>query len=288
MQRYIIVTPVKNEEKFLEHTLSSIKNQTVQPQKWIIVNDGSADRTREIVLNFNKTYKPLLLVDRQINEQKRKRGRGVVAAFYEGFQKIQDADFDYIVKLDGDLKLPPDFFEKIFREFEKNPKLGIASGVSYIHKKGRWVPERASKGYTYGETKVYRKKCFDDIGGLIPFMGWDGIDHIKAVMYGWNASSFSDVIFYHLRPEGSGTGALKANYERGLGCYFMGYHPMFLVLRAMKRMRTYPFVVGGIFMMLGYFKCIFVREKKIDDPDFITYLRKNQINRILTRNPEYA
>lgn len=288
MRRYCIVTPVKNEEKFIEHTLHSIKKQTLQPQRWIVVDDGSTDRTKEIILRFMETYKPLILVDRNQNDQKRKRGKGVVEAFYEGYQKIKEQDFDYIIKLDGDLKLPTDFFEKVICEFEKNPKLGIASGVSYIEKKGRWVPERASKGYTYGETKVYRKACFEDIGGLIPFMGWDGIDHIKAVMSGWHASSFSDIIFYHLRPEGSGTGALKANYERGLGCYFMGYHPMFLVLRAMKRMRNNPFIIGGIFMLLGYFKCILAREQQIDDPDFIAFLRKNQINRILTRNPEYA
>ncbi len=288
MRRYIIITPVKNEEKYIEQTLTSIKNQTLQPQQWIIVNDGSTDKTKEIILSYAKSYLPICLFDRQQSEQKRKRGRGVVDAFYVGFDKIQNDEFDYIVKLDGDLKLPVDFFEKIIYEFEKNPKLGIASGVSYIKKKGRWLPERAAKGYTYGETKVYRKECFQDIGGLIPFMGWDGIDHIKAVMHGWNASSFQEIIFYHLRPEGKGTGMLKANYERGLGCYFMGYHPIFLVLRAIKKMKSYPFVIGGIVMMFGYFKCSLAKGKKIDDPNFITFLRKNQINRILSRNPEYV
>lgn len=288
MPRYIIVTPVKNEAKYIEQTLTSIQHQTVQPLQWIIVNDGSTDRTREIVFNFAKVYQPIRLVDRQIRDQKRKRGQGIVEAFYAGYQKVQQENFDYIVKLDGDLKLPQDFFEKIFQEFDNNPRLGIASGISYIHKNQRAVPERAARGYTFGETKVYRKKCFEEIDGLMPSMGWDGIDHIKAVMHGWEASSFSHIIFYHLRPEGRGTGALKANYERGLGCYFMGYHPIFFLLRAIKMMRSAPYIVGGLTMMLGYFKSRLAQAKQIDDRKFIAFLRKNQINRIRSASSEYA
>lgn len=287
MPRYIIVTPVKNEAKYIEQTLTSIQNQTVQPYKWIIVNDGSTDRTREIVLNFARSYQPIMLVDRQSRDPKRKRGQGVVEAFYAGYQKIQQESYDYVVKLDGDLKLPPDFFEKIFCECDKNPRLGIASGVSYIQKNQQWEPERAARGYTYGETKVYRKKCFEEIGGLMRWMGWDGIDHIKAVMHGWEASSFSHIIFYHLRPEGRGTGALKANYERGLGCYFMGYHPIFFFLRAIKTMRSAPYIVGGLTMMFGYVKSRLAKSNQISDPKFIAFLRKNQINRIRSASSKY-
>lgn len=287
MKKYIIITPVKNEEKYINETLQSIKNQTLQPYKWIIVNDSSTDRTKEMIENYTKDYDPIMLKNLANRGEKRRRGKGVVELFYTGFNLIKDDDFDYVVKLDGDLRLPTDFFEKIIFKFEKNPALGIASGVSYIQKKGKWIRERAAKGYTYGETKVYRKQCFKDIGGLVPNMGWDGIDHIKAVMRGWQASSFDDIIFYHLRPEGKGTGRIKAAYEEGICCYFMGYHPVFLILRSVKRSLHYPYIIGGLTMMLTYFNCTLFNKNRIDDPEFIKFLRKNQLQRILHGSRKY-
>lgn len=288
MSKYIIITPVKNEEKYIEETLTSIRNQTVQPYKWIIINDSSTDKTKEIIENYMIDYDRIMLINLTNRGEKRRRGKGVVELFYIGFNRIRGEDFDYVIKLDGDLRLLPDFFEKIIDKFEKNPELGIASGVSYIQKKGKWIPERAAKGYTYGETKVYRNQCFKDIEGLVPNLGWDGIDHIKAVMHGWKASSFEDIIFYHLRPEGTGTGIVKAAYEEGVCCHYMGYHPLFFILRSFKRMLSYPLFFGGLAMIFSYLKCKVCREKRIEDDNFISFLRRNQILRILSGNPEYT
>jgi len=288
MCRYIIISPVKNEEEYIETTITSMKNQKLQPLKWVIVNDGSTDKTKEIIELHSKDYNRIVLLDRKNVNDKRKRGKGVVEAFYDGFELIKNLDFDFIVKLDGDLKLDTNFFEKIIDRFDNDPKLGIASGVSYIQKRGKWVPERASKGFTYGETKVYRKRCFEEIGGIVPSMGWDGIDHIKAVMHGWKAIGFDDIIFYHLRPQGKGTGRLKAAYEEGICCYFMGYHPLFFILRSFKIMMFYPFIIGGLAMIFSYLKCTLRKERKINDKDFIKFLRKIQITRILHRRSEYV
>lgn len=288
MNRYVIITPVKNEEGFIETTLKSVINQTILPYKWIIVNDGSTDKTGEILKKYSANYEFIIPINRQNIDIKRKRGQGVIEAFYEGYKIIQHDHHDYIVKLDGDLNLPTNFFERILKQFKIEPKLGIASGVSYARKNGKWVREKAAKGYTYGETKVYRKQCFDDIGGLVPHMGWDGIDHIKAVMKGWKASSFDDIIFYHLRPEGTETGILKAAYEEGVCCHFMGYHPLFFFLRSCKRMLSYPIIFGGLAMIFSYFKCQITRKEQIEDDNFISFLRKNQMMRILSRNPEYT
>lgn len=289
MKNYVIISPVKNEEMFIEHTINSVVNQTFLPEKWIIVNDGSTDRTREIIEKSSQKYSFIIPINRQNKQKiKRKRGQGVIEAFYAGFKTIQNENFEYIVKLDGDLLLPPDFFEKIFEQFRIDPKLGIASGISFAKKNGKWIREWASKGYTYGETKVYRKQCFEDIGGLVPHMGWDGIDHIKAVMKGWKASGFEDIIFYHLRPEGTGTGIIKSAYEEGICCHYMGYHPLFFILRSCKRMLSYPLFFGGLAMILSYLKCKIAGEKKIEDDNFISFLRKNQIKRVLSRNSEYT
>lgn len=220
MVKYIIITPAKNEAKYIEQTVNSIKKQILQPKKWVIVNDGSSDATQEIVERHMGDYDRIVLVNKKKISAKRRRGQGVVEAFYEGYNLCANEDHDYVVKLDSDLLLDADYFSKIFEKFEREPKLGIASGVSYIEKAGSWVPEwDETKGFTFGESKVYRRQCFEQIGGLVPYMGWDGIDHIKAVMLGWKASSFEDVIFYHLRHEGTGTGLIKSSYEEGICCH---------------------------------------------------------------------
>ena len=288
MVNYIIITPAKNEAKYIEQTINSVKKQTLQPKKWIIVNDGSSDATQEIVEGHMADYDRIVLINKKKTSLKRRRGQGVVEAFYEGYNLCASENHDYVVKLDADLLLDSDYFEKIFERFEREPKLGIASGVSYIEKDGSWIPEwDITKGFTFGESKVYRRHCFEQIGGLVPYMGWDGIDHIKAVMLGWKASSFENVIFYHLRHEGTGTGLIKASYEEGNCCHFMGYHPLFFMARCLHMTVKFPFALRGIAMFAGYLVSIIKRKERLNDRQLITFLRRNQIKRLFLREKEF-
>jgi len=288
MSRYIIITPVKNEEGFIEKTIASIKRQTLQPVRWVIVNDGSVDGTEAIVRQEMRRYEPIMLVNRTQTVAKRRRGQGVIEAFNEGLAAVQGEAFDFLVKLDGDLMLPSDFFEKIIGEFEKDPRLGIASGVNYSLKNDIWVLEKAARGFTWGATKIYRRQCFEDIGGLVPFMGWDGIDHLKAVMHGWSAKCLEGAPFFQLRPEGKETGFLKTAHEEGVCCYYMGYLPLFFFLRALRRMADYPYIVGGCTMLASYIKCALLQGERINDPKFIAYLRRNQKSRLVSGGDEYT
>ncbi len=288
MTRYIIITPVKNEEGFIEKTIASIKRQTLQPGRWVIVNDGSVDETEAIVRQAMLDYEPIMLVNRAQTVAKRRRGQGVIEAFNEGLAAVQNEDFDFLVKLDGDLMLPSVFFEKIIGEFQKKPKLGIASGVNYSLKNDTWVLEKAARGFTWGATKIYRRQCFEDIGGLVPSMGWDGIDHLKAVMLGWDAKCLEGAPFFQLRPEGKETGFLKTAHEEGVCCYYMGYLPLFFFLRAVRRMAEYPYILGGCAMLGSYLKCALLKKEKINDPKFIAYLRQNQKRRLLSGGDHYA
>ncbi len=288
MVNYLIITPAKNEAKYIGQTIESIKKQTIQPRKWIIVNDGSTDATQEIVEKNMSEYDRIVLISKGNQSTRRRRGQGVVEAFYEGYRLVANDDYDYVVKLDADLLLEADYFERIFDRFEKEPKLGIASGVSYINRNGSWKPEwDATKGFTFGESKIYRRKCFEDVGGLVPHLGWDGIDHLKAVMLGWKASSFEDIIFYHLRQEGTGTGLIKSSYEEGVCCHFMGYHPLFFAARCVNMSMKFPVVLRGIAMFAGYLISTITRKERLNDSQLITYLRKNQMKRLALRKREF-
>jgi len=283
---YVIISPVKDEERYLPLTLRSITEQTVPPRRWVIVSDGSVDATAAIARQWAASFPWITVVEKE-NEGGRKRGGGVIRAFYRGFEQVRDEPWEFVVKLDGDLSLPPDFFQRILAEFARRPRLGISSGVSYAWTGKKWIEEKASRGYTYGETKVYRRRCFEEIGGLVEHMGWDGIDHVKAVQLGWEAESVPGVIFYHHRRQGKATGFVRAEVEEGLCSYFMGYHPLFLVARGIKRMRCYPYGVGGLALIGSYWWNWVRRYPRHADREFIKFLRRNQLRKLLLQKTDF-
>lgn len=277
--RYIIVSPVKNEEAFFEKTLRSVVSQTVLPAEWIIIDDGSTDDTAKLSHGYEKTHGWIKVVSGK--DSARARGGHIVRLFYEGLLHTETKRYDYVVKLDGDVSFEKDFFERILESFKDNPRLGISSGISHIRIGGRLVEERSSQGHTLGATKVYLKKCLDDIGGLVENMGWDGIDEIKARMRGWEAEPVPGLVVEHHRPEGKARGFFSSGMERGRGAYFMGYHPAFLLLRSIKCMFRNPPLLDGLGMLTGYLRALALREERIKDPEFMDFLRTNQIRKML-------
>ncbi|MBI2400787.1 MAG: hypothetical protein HYV23_07005 [Deltaproteobacteria bacterium] len=183
------------------------------------------------------------------------------------------------MKLDGDLSFEPGFFERVFTHLAENPRLGITSGISYIWSGGKIVEEKSAKGHTLGACKVYRRKCFEEIGGLVQAMGWDGIDEIKARMKGWDAAPAPGLKVIHLRPEGKATGTFASGRERGRGSYYMGYHPIFFAFRAARNILRSP--LDGMGMITGYLSAALRGSDRIDDPEFIRFLRKNQLRKLL-------
>ena len=277
---YVIISPVRNEEEFIIHTLESVCNQSIRPIEWIIVDDGSTDSTPEIILEFIKTHswiKYLRRNDRGYPEP----GRGIIEAFYYGFENLSSSHFDFIVKLDGDLSFKCHYFETIFSRFKDNPRLGIASGICFILKNGHLVEEKHPRFHTRGPTKIYRKECFDQIGGLIKHLGWDTLDEIKANYLGWQTSSFEDLHLTHFKPTGFNTGSFRWAVKLGSSNYYTGYHPLFMVAKALYRLPQKPFVLGSVAILFGYYRNLIARKKTIVSPDLRHFLRREQIKRLV-------
>ena len=275
--RYIVITAVKNEERFIGEALCSMTAQSVKPLEWVIVNDGSTDSTRKIIKGYARKNPWIRLID--VEDSRRSRGGHLVKLFCHGFSKIRARDFDFIVKLDGDLSFEPGFFERAFSHLAENPRLGITSGISHICSGGVLVEEKSARGHTLGACKIYRKECFEEIGGLVQAMGWDGIDEIKARMKGWEAAPVPGLKVIHLRPEGKATGTFASGKERGRGSYFMGYHPLFFAFRAAKNIIKSP--LDGVGMITGYLGAALTGSGRIEDPEFIKFLRTNQLRKLL-------
>ena len=228
--RLLIVSPVKDEAEYLERTIASIAAQTVLPTLWLIVDDGSQDATGAIADAAARAH-PWIRVLHRPPRSTRSVGPGVVEAFYAGLATVDgdDFDFDFLCKLDGDLEVAPDYFARLYALFAADPALGTASGKVYVPRDGAMVLERTSDQFSIGAAKLYRRACFEQIGGFVPEVMWDGIDCHRCRMLGWRAISVPDpaLAITHHRPMGSSHRSIYHGRRRwGRGQFFMGTHPV--------------------------------------------------------------
>ena len=280
MVKYVIVSPVRNEEEFIETTIQSVVSQTIQPAEYIIVNDGSTDATRSIAEKYEQQYKWIRIIDRPPKEHS--PGGGVVNAFYEGFNTITVADWDYVIKLDGDLKFDDNYFETLIQHFNKNPKLGMASGRTYQIKHGRLRMDFIPDDHVRGPAKMYKRACWEDIGGLPSVLGWDTLDELKAQVLGWETKNYKDIILIHYKPVGyKQKKIVKRELKAGERQHYLGYLPAFVFMRAFYRMFQKPVIIAGILNLIGFIHASLTHGPQVEDKAIVSHLRKKQTQRLL-------
>jgi poly-beta-1,6-N-acetyl-D-glucosamine synthase len=280
--RYVVITPVRDEEQYLPVSIESIVNQSVRPQEWIIVNDGSKDRTGEIADQAASEHDWIRVVHRK-DRGYRKWGAGIIEAFYEGFNALRCHDWEFMSKLDGDLSFEPGYFEGTFRKFRENPKLGIGGGTLYHFENGTKVIERNPTFPVRGGAKIFRRACWDQIGGLWVGPGSDTVDEVKANMLKWTTMSFSDLEMHHHRPTGASFGSWGGLVKDGTIDYVYGSHPLFLLAKTGVRTFRRPYFVGSFALLYGYITAYFKKVPQVDDLELIRYIRSQQLARLFGR-----
>ena len=279
MTRYVIITPVRDEERHIEATLECVVRQTIRPEQWIIVDDGSTDQTGAVLDRYASQF-PWILVLHRANRGFRKSGGGVMEAFHDGYNAL-NCDWDFIVKLDGDLSFAPEYFEKCFEHFQSEPNLGIGGGEIYHLVSKELKLEATPRFHVRGATKIYRKACWVAIGGLWSTAGWDTIDEVKANMLGWKTYSFSDLKLIHHRLTGTADGLLRDRVKHGKVCYVSGYHPLFVLATCFYRIARKPYLIGSAAVLYGYLKAYWTHPPRVEDPSYIAYMRSQQMRRLL-------
>ncbi|MBK8601045.1 MAG: glycosyltransferase family 2 protein [Flavobacterium sp.] len=230
--KYYVIIPAHNEAKYIAQTITSLLDQTQAPNKIVVVNDHSTDETASIVEKFAAKNPSIQLVSIE-SDAIHLPGSKVIQAFQKGFDTVDD-NYDVILKLDADLILPTHYFETIISHFTSDDSIGMVGGFAYIEKNNEWILENLTdKDHIRGAFKAYRKKCFNQIGGLKPAMGWDTVDELLAKFYGWKVITDESLKVKHLKPTGANYNK-AARFKQGEAFYSLGYGFPITVIASLK------------------------------------------------------
>ena len=287
--KYVLITPAHNEEAFIEKTLASMVAQTVLPERWVIVDDGSTDETAEIVRKYAEGHPWIQLVGRP--QRKDRNFAGKAHAFNVGLERVRSLNFDVIGNLDADISFDPDYFEFLLSKFAENPRLGVTGTTM---REANHDPLKDTFYHfrdVFGACQLFRRECFEEVGGYTPIK-WGGIDWVAvrtARLNGWKTRSFPDKIFFHHRAMGeTESNVWKARFDYGRKDYFLGNHPLWQVFRVGYQMLKWPYVVGGLMLAAGYIYSFFARIERPVGPELLRFHRREQLERLKTLFTPFA
>ncbi len=283
MSSYVLVTAAYNEERLIEQVILSIVAQTVPPDKWIIVSDGSTDRTDEIVAKYASAHGFIQLC--RISEDHPRNFAAQVNAINRGLSVLSSKDYAFVGNMDADITLEPDYFENLLEKFRQDPLLGLGGGTIYEQSgKGSFKERRGNSIASVAHAcQLFRRECFEAIGGAYPPLPYGGPDTyagIVARMKSWRVISFNDLKVFHHRQTGSVGGVLRGGFRQGKMDYSLGTLPLFEVLKLVRRTLMRPFLIGSIVRFAGFLDSYRQRERRAVPDDFVFYFRQEQRQRL--------
>lgn len=269
---YALITPVKNEAPNLRRLAESVLAQTILPVAWVIVDDGSTDETPAVAAELAEQHR-WIVVETLAGEGAAVPGAPVVRAFNAGLARLVTRP-EVVVKLDADVSFDHNYFAAHLAAFAADSRLGIAGGACLEEEDGVWTRRHVTGDHVRGASRAYRRECLADVVPLVPRVGWDGIDELKAAVCGWQTAILPGLVFHHHRAVGARDGGRGVRWARqGKASYFMGYRFSYIVLRTLHHMRRNPAAAA---MLWGYLRSALARDERYDDAVVRAYLRRQQ------------
>jgi glycosyltransferase involved in cell wall biosynthesis len=276
-QKYVLITPARNEQAFLEATIIAVLHQTIRPLLWVIVSDGSTDRTEEIVRRYSTKNRWIELIS--LPQRHDRHFAGKVHAFNAGYERVKRLSYDVIGNLDADVSLEdPEYFAFLLTKFAQDSQLGVA-GCPFREGTTQYDYRFSRKEHVSGACQLFRRECFEDIGGYIPLKigAVDLMANVTARMKGWKTETFPEKFCVHHRQMGSAKDHfVGATFRSGYGDYLVGVHPAWQVSRSIYQMGRRPFILGGMLLLVGYLWGMIKREPKVISVDLVNFRRKEQ------------
>jgi biofilm PGA synthesis N-glycosyltransferase PgaC len=281
--RIAIVVPLRDEETHLPVLLNAIAAQSRPPDKLLLVDDGSHDRSLTIAQRFADAHAYARVLSRPARPQADDRlaAAAELRAFQWGVEHL-DPHWDVLAKLDADLQLGRDTLAEVEAVLRSDPGLGITGPyLSIPAADGTTRRERCPSYHVRGATKFYRRACWEQIAPLSPILGWDTIDEVAARMHGWRTASFESPSGdpLHLRPTGAVDGRLRAYRRWGACAYAIGDHPLWLAVSAARRTRDRPWLVAAGAYLAGWKKAA-RRGAPRAEPEIRAHVRREQLARL--------
>ncbi len=278
---YVLITPARNEERFIENTIRSVIAQTALPLRWVIVSDGSTDATEEIVSRHLPSHPWMKLV--RLPGVRKRDFAEKVHTFNAGFATIKDTPFDVVGNLDADISFDADYFSFLLERFAEDSRLGVAGTPftedNYSSSRDSFEGER----HVAGGCQLFRRGCFEEIGGYIPNPagGIDWIAVTTARMRGWTTRSFPGRHFFHHRHLGTGDShPFRALLEYGRKDYYLGNHPLWEAMRILYRAAKRPLLLGSLILACGYLGAAVLRVPRAVSAELMTFHRREQMDKL--------
>jgi glycosyltransferase involved in cell wall biosynthesis len=278
---YVLITPARNEAKFIELTIKSVVAQTVRPLKWVIVSDGSTDGTDELVSKYAAVYPWIELV--RMSERSERHFAGKAQAFSAGIAGMKGLEYAIIGNLDGDISFEEDYFSFLLQKLVEDPTLGLV-GTPFQEGLNRiYDYQFVSIEHVSGACQLFRRECFEAIGGYLPVRA-GCIDHIAVIsarMKGWKTRTFTDKVCLHHRVMGTARqGVLMAKFRNGSKDYLVGNHPLWEMFRTVYQMTQRPYIAGGLLLLCGYMWAVIRRLERPVPREVVTFHRREQMMRL--------
>ncbi|HTF68541.1 MAG TPA: glycosyltransferase family 2 protein [Edaphobacter sp.] len=278
---FVVVSPARNEAQFIELTLQSVVAQKIRPMRWVIVSDGSTDGTDEIVARYASQYSWIRLL--RMGERQKRDFAGKVHAFNAGYAQMQDLDHDVVVSLDADISFDLEYFSFLLEKLQVDPTLGLV-GTPFQETTGQVYDYRfVSIDHVSGACQVFRRECFQSIGGYLPVPG-GSIDHIAVIsarMKGWKTRTFTEKVCLHHRGVGTAQrGILASKFKLGIKDYAVGNHPLWELCRVGYQMTQRPRCLGALALGSGYISAVFRRNERPVSRELVKFHRQEQMQRL--------
>jgi glycosyltransferase involved in cell wall biosynthesis len=281
-RRYVLVTPARNEARYLAATIESVLAQRQQPERWVIVDDGSDDATGAVARRYAGRAGFLRVLRRPGEPADGFASK--VRAFEAGRAELRDVGFDFIGNLDADVTFGPDFFRLLIDKFLKNPRLGIGGGWIYERQLGNFRPRYGNRTEDVaGAAQLFRRECFEAIGGYpeLRFGGEDSAAQAAARLYGWQVASFRPLCVNHHKTPGRKLAAgCRQQFREGIRDRALGYHPLYLALKCARRTVAWPPLAGSACRLGGYVWALARGVKPGLDSQVVAFIRREQLGRI--------
>jgi biofilm PGA synthesis N-glycosyltransferase PgaC len=280
LPRYVLITPARNEAAFIELTIKSVVTQTVRPLRWVIVSDGSTDGTDDIVGKYATDHPWIELL--RMPERSERHFAGKVLAFNAGYKRVENLPYEVVGGLDADISFDPDYFAFVLQKLAEDQTLGLV-GTRFSDPSISYDYRFVSIEHVSGACQVFRRQCFEQIGGYVPAKGGaiDRIANIASRMKGWKTRTFTEKFYLHHREQGRAQdGRLRASLKDGAKDYAVGAHPVWMLFRVVYQMGKKPYIIGALALAWGYVRSYVGGGERPVSSELVKFNRQEQMRRL--------